>query len=163
MDNNAVNGPTVLAHVELARSVCKYIAHLLGFVLKFLLQITNFPLLILPQKLTNLTSLNMFDDSSMISLSWQQPPFIQHIFECVSHLLGQGVHLLVCHCHVLCSKWLMWNWRHALWTYSSYPLLAAGSCTLRLCFCEFSPRTGGHAWHAWHGCCSYSPSLFFLI
>ena len=26
MDNNAVDGPTVLAHVELARSVCKYIA-----------------------------------------------------------------------------------------------------------------------------------------
>ena len=31
------------------------------------LQIANFPLLILPRKLTNLTSLNMFDDSSMIS------------------------------------------------------------------------------------------------
>ena len=25
MDNNADNGPTVLAHVELARTVCKYI------------------------------------------------------------------------------------------------------------------------------------------
>jgi hypothetical protein len=25
MDNNAVNGPTVLAHVDLARTVCKYI------------------------------------------------------------------------------------------------------------------------------------------
>jgi hypothetical protein len=26
MDNNAVDGPTVFAHVELARTICKYIA-----------------------------------------------------------------------------------------------------------------------------------------
>ena len=70
MDNNVVNGPTVLAHVELARTVRKYISlsrSLVCFDLKTLLQIANFPLLISLRKLASLTSLNMFDDSSMIS------------------------------------------------------------------------------------------------
>jgi len=40
---------------------------LVGFDLKTLLQIANFPLLISLRKLANLTSLNMFDDSSTIS------------------------------------------------------------------------------------------------
>jgi hypothetical protein len=30
MDNNAVDGPTVLAHVELCRTVCKYFYYRLG-------------------------------------------------------------------------------------------------------------------------------------
>ena len=52
----------------LGRFVSISLQLLLGFDLKnFFLQIANFPLLILPQKLTNLTLLNMFDDSSMIS------------------------------------------------------------------------------------------------
>jgi hypothetical protein len=71
-DNNhdTVNGPTVLAHVELARTVCKYFVSTPStsrLLLKILLQIAEFLSLILLRKLTNLTSLTTFDDSFMIS------------------------------------------------------------------------------------------------
>jgi hypothetical protein len=69
-DNNydTVNGPTVLAHVELARTVRKYFASTPSRLwLKFLLQIAEFLLLILLRKLTNLTSLTTFGDFFMIN------------------------------------------------------------------------------------------------
>jgi hypothetical protein len=69
MDNDAVDDPTVLAHVELARTVRKYITSTSSmlYLNSFVLQIAKFPLLILLRKLANLISLNMFDDSYMIS------------------------------------------------------------------------------------------------
>lgn len=72
MHDDVVNGPTVLAHVELARTVRKFLSPRFvlgppGFDLKTLLQIANFLLLNWPPKLANLISSNMFDDSSMIS------------------------------------------------------------------------------------------------
>jgi hypothetical protein len=67
MDNNAVDGPAALAHVELATTVCKYNFISLAFILKTSLQINNCPSLILLRKLNNLASLNLSEDSSMIN------------------------------------------------------------------------------------------------
>ena len=44
MDNNAVDGPTVLAHVELCRTVCKYTIALLGFDLYFFVTDRQLPI-----------------------------------------------------------------------------------------------------------------------